>query len=202
MLSILPNAPSRKVQERPGNPGVAPFEFAANAYGFLGSSGSCAGGGGTAAFRISSKWQIIADVNGCKMNALEKNLTGDSLTYMVGTRWTPSGTHRLVPYLQTLAGGIKITQELIFPQQEAGLDAVAKSTGSPPPDHSKYTEQFEHSGFALAMGTGLDLHFNRALGFRLIGLEYLHSWTEGLPGFTHPNGFQVKAGVILRMGTW
>jgi hypothetical protein len=136
------------------------------------------------------------------MNALERNLTGDSLTYMIGTRWTPTTSHHLVPYFQTLAGGNKITQELIFPQQEAYLDGLATSTGSPPPDHNQYTKQFEHNGFALAVGTGLDLHFNRALGFRLFGLEYLHSWTEGLPGFTHPNGFQIKAGVILRMGTW
>ncbi len=201
-FSMLPRTPSHTVQEQPSKPGVAPFEFAANAYGFVGSSGSCAGGGATAAFRIGPEWQVIADVNGCKMNALEKNLTGDSLTYMIGMRWTPTTSRHLVPYFQTLAGGNKITQELIFPQQEAYLDGLAKSTDSPPPDHNQYTRQFEHNGFALAVGTGLDFHFNRALGFRLIGLEYLHSWTEGLPGFALSNGFQVKAGVILRMGTW
>ena len=202
MVSVLPQAPTHKLQEQPGKLGVAPFEFAANAYGFAGSGGSCAGGGATAAFRLKPEWQIVVDVNGCKMNALERNLTGDSLTYMIGTRWTPTSSHYLVPYFQTLAGGNKITQELIFPQQEAYLDGLAKSGGSPPPDHNAYTQQFEHNGFALAMGTGLDLHFNRALGFRLIGLEYLHSWAAGLPGFAHPSGFQVKAGVILRMGNW
>ena len=142
------------------------------------------------------------DVNGCKMNALQKNLTGDLLTYMAGPRWTPRNSRRLVPYFQILAGGNKITQELIFPDQEAYLDGLAKSTGSDPPDHNQYTRQFEHDGFAVAVGTGLDLHFNRALGFRLIGLEYVRSWAHDLPGFTSPNGFQVKAGVVLRMGTW
>ncbi len=189
-------------QELEPKPGVAPFEFAANAYGFAGSHGSCAGGGATAAFRLGSEWQIVADINGCKMDALERNLTGDSLTYMVGPRWTPTLSGRLVPYFQILAGGNKITEELMFPQEEATLVALAKSTGSTPPEHSQYTQQFEHNGFAVAVGTGLDFHFNRALGFRLIGLEYVRSSTGGLPGFESANGFQVKAGMVLRMGNW
>jgi hypothetical protein len=200
MVGVSPPAPSHKAQS--DNLGVAPFEFAANAYGFVGSGGSCAGGGATAAFRLKPEWQMVVDVNGCKMNALQKNLTGDVLTYMVGPRWTPHISGRLVPYFQVLAGGNKITQELIFPIQEAYLDGLAKSMGSDSPNHNLYTRQFEHNGFAMAAGTGLDIHFNRALGFRLIGLEYVRSSTHGLPGFTSPNGFQVKSGVVLRMGTW
>ena len=198
--------PSQKLdsgQELEPKPGVAPFEFAANAYGFAGSSGSCAGGGGTAAFRISPQWQIVLDVNGCKMNALERNLTGDSLTYMAGPRWTPPISGRVVPYFQVLAGGNKLTQELnVSATGSLPGSGLAKSTGSDPPDPSQYTQQFEHNGFAVAVGSGVDLHFNRALGFRLIGLEYLRSWAGGLPGFASPNGFQLKTGVVLRMGTW
>jgi len=202
LLAVRPNKPPRQDHEPELRPGVAPFEFAANAYGFVGSTGSCAGGGATAAFRIGPEWQIVADVNGCKMNALQKNLTGDLLTYMAGARWTPRISSRLVPYFQILAGGNKVTQELIFPDQEAYLNGLAKSTGSPPPDYNQYTRQFEHDGFAMAAGIGLDIHFNRALGFRLIGLEYVRSWTYDLPGFASPNGFQLKTGIVLRMGTW
>lgn len=183
-------------------PGVASFEFAANSYAFVGSRASCAGGGATSAFRISPEWQIALDIYGCKMDALQKNLTGDSLTYMVGPRWTPPISGHLVPYLQIQVGGNKITQELMFPQEELYLDNLAKSTGSAPPDHSQFTQDLEHNGFAIAAGTGLDFHFNRALGFRLIELEYVRSWTEGLPGFAPRNGFQLKTGLTLRMGNW
>lgn len=189
-------------QELERKPGVAPFEFAANGYAFVGSGGSCAGGGGTAAFRISPQWQAVLDVNGCKMNALDRNITGDSLSYMAGPRWTPHNSGQVVPYFQILAGGNKLTQELKFPQREAYVVGLAKSNGSDPPDPSQYTQQFEHNGFAIAVGSGVDFHFNRALGLRLIGLEYMHSWTRGLPGFATPNGFQLKTGVVLRMGTW
>jgi hypothetical protein len=135
------------------------------------------------------------------MTGLETNLTGDSFSYMAGPRWTPSGSSRFVPYFQVLLGGNKLTQERMFPEKEAALSLLAERTGSPPPAHDMYTEQYERDGFAVSAGTGLDLHFNRALGFRLIGVEYTHSWINDLNGFA-TRGFQVKTGMVLRMGTW
>jgi hypothetical protein len=143
----------------------------------------------------------VLDINGCKMAGLETNLTGDSLTYMAGPRWTPPGSGRFVPYMQVLFGGNKLTQERMFPETQAALSRLAESTGAPPPTHDLYTQEYERDGFALAAGMGLDLHFNRALGFRLIGVEYTHSWMNDFNGFA-PNGFQIKTGMVLRMGTW
>ncbi len=108
----------------------------------------------------------------------------------------------MVPYFQILGGGNKLTQELAFPQQEAYLDNLAKSTGSAPPDHSQYTQQFDHNGLAMAVGGGLDVHLNQAVSVRLIRLEYMRSWADSLPGFASPTGLQVKAGIAVRMGTW
>ena len=100
-------------------------------------------------FRMRSQWQMVVDVNGCKMTGLEKNLSGDSLSYMVGPRWTPPVTGQLVPYFQVLFGGNKLTQELVFPQQESYLVAVSKINSSEPPDRSQYAQQFESDGFAF-----------------------------------------------------
>jgi len=199
-IAVRPDTPSPRAQDPERQPGVAPFEFAANAYVFAARGGTCAGGGATAAFRINAEWQIVLDVNGCKMTGIEKNVTGDSLTYMVGPRWTPPVSGRLVPYTQVLFGGNKLTQESIFPHKEADFEELAKSTPSAP--SSQYTQQFERDGFAMAAGVGLDLHFNRALAFRLIGLEYTRSWTNNLSDFASPHGFQIKTGVVLHMGTW
>jgi hypothetical protein len=113
-----------KVEELERKPGVAPLEFAANAHAFVAPGGTCAGGGASAAFRVNSEWQIVLDVNGCKMTGLTKNLSGDSLTYMVGLRWTLPACGRLLPYVQVLFGGNRLTQELILP------DRLAQSAGS------------------------------------------------------------------------
>ncbi|MDP9113121.1 MAG: hypothetical protein M3O20_05505 [Acidobacteriota bacterium] len=196
----LPKPLPRKSLERPR--GVAPFDFAANAYAFAEPSGTCAGGGATAAFRVSSQWQIVVDVNGCKMTGLEKNLSGDSLSYVAGPRWTPPLNGPLIPYFQVLFGGNKLTQELVFPQQESYLVGLSKINGSEPPDHSQYTQQFESDGFAFAVGMGLDYSFNRALALRLVGVDYTRSWARGLNDFTSPQGFQFKTGLVLHMGTW
>jgi hypothetical protein len=200
VIAAAPKKPSPEANPEP-RPGVAPFEFAPNAYLLAAAGGACVGGGATAAFRISAEWQAVLDINGCKMAGLEKDLTGDSFSYMAGPRWTPAGTGRLVPYMQVLLGGNKLTQERMFPEKEAALSKLADSIGAPPPTHDMYTQQYERDGFALAAGMGLDLHFNRALGFRLIGVEYTHSWMNDMNGFA-PRGFQLKTGMVLRMGTW
>jgi hypothetical protein len=100
---------------------VAPFEFAANAYAFAAPSGTWVGGGASAAFRISPEWQMVLDVDGCNMAGLTKNLSGDSLTYMLGPRWTPRLSGRLIPYAQLLLGVNKLTQELMLPDQMPSL---------------------------------------------------------------------------------
>jgi hypothetical protein len=48
----------------------------------------------------------------------------------------------------------------------------------------------------------MDLHLNRALAVRLVNLEYTRSWARELNGFKAPNGLQIKAGIVLHMGTW
>ena len=152
-----------------------------------------------------SQWQIVVDVNGCKMTGLEKNLSGDSLSYMAGPRWTPPVTGQLVPYFQVLFGGNKLTQELISPQQETYLTGLAKSIGSEPPDRTQYVQQFEHDGFAMAAGMGLDYTFNRALAFHVLSRwAYTRSGPErNLRWLCRPpQGFQFKTGVVLHMGNW
>lgn len=200
-IASSPSNSSRQLDRPERSRGVAPFEFAANAYAYGAHSGTCAGGGATAAFRVSAEWQMVLDINGCKMTGLEKNLSGDSLSYMAGPRWTPPVSGQVVPYFQLLFGGNKLTEELMDPDQEAYLINMAKTTGMLP-DHSQYTQQFERDGFAMAAGMGLDFNFNRALAFRLVGVEYTRSWISDLNGFSASHGFQLKTGVVLHMGTW
>jgi hypothetical protein len=187
-------------------PGVAPFEFTVTpnyrAYVGSGAKGSCVGGGGTAAIRVAPEWQIVVDVNGCKLLDLPTNLSGDSLSYMVGPRWTPSSSGRWNTHAQFLVGGTKLTQEILYPEEKAIVIAAAPPADQGYPLHHLYTKDWDTSGFAIAAGTGVDYKINNALALRVASLEYSHSWTQELNGVNYQNGLQVTTGLVLRMGTW
>ncbi len=201
-ISSLTNTKSPADTDREPGKSVAPFEFAANTFFYPSSAGRCVGGGATAAFRVASTLQMVLDVNGCKMMALSTNLSGDSLSYMVGPRWTPYPDRRLVPYVQMLVGGNKETQELMFPDLNTVAVEAAADDHGPGWVHAQFTKQFEASGFAMAAGAGIDMRLNRALSFRLGGVEYTRAWIHELNGNGSNPGLQLKMGIVLHMGNW
>ena len=96
----------------------APIELTAYPYyeTFLGG-GSCVGGGGSGAARINPHLQVIALVDGCLiMHQAAYNISGDSLFYGGGVRWTPLASHRWSPYTQVVFGGRKVSQEVDNPR--------------------------------------------------------------------------------------
>jgi len=194
-----------KVQVHPPS-GVAPFEFTVtpkwSQYFGSGSKGSCLGGGSSAALRIASDWQIVLDVNGCKLLGLERNLSGDSLSYMIGPRWTPRLSSRWAPHAQVLVGGTKLTQERVYPELELQLLAAATPTDDLNALHAKYSQHYETSGFAVALGIGVDYKLNSALAIRLGSLDYSRSWTSSLNEDSYRHALQFTSGLVIRMGTW
>ena len=187
-------------------PGVAPFEFTMGTLvrTYLGNDhqGPCAGGGGTASFRLASEWQLVADFSGCKLLGLETNLSGDSLGYLAGARWTPKADGRWTPHAQLLIGGTKFTQELVDPELKKELYEKASRLGLQKPLHDLYSEHWETNGFTIQMGAGLDVQLNSALAIRVASLDYSHSWTADLNGNNYQNSLQFTSGLVLRMGTW
>jgi hypothetical protein len=199
---------ARETAKIPVNPppGVAPFEFtfASNMTTYFGSGakGSCLGGGGSAAFRLASDWQLVLNVNGCKLQDLPNYVTGDSLTYMIGPRWTPSTPGRWSPHAQVLIGGNKLTQERLFPDERAAVIAEIAPDKLGNGDHWRYTKDWDADGLAIAMGTGVDYKLNNALTWRVASLDYQHSWNNELNGTNYGDGIRFTTGLVLRMGTW
>lgn len=187
-------------------PGVAPFEFTmasvTRTYLGEGAKGTCLGGGGSGALRVAPEWQVVVDVSGCKLLGLDRNLSGDSLSYMAGQRWTPQVSSRWTPHAQILVGGTKLTQERIYPGVRAILESNAKANGTPAPQHEDYTRNWETNGFAISAGSGVDVRLNSALTLRVASLEYSHSWRNELNGINYRHSLQFTSGLVLRMGTW
>jgi len=201
--------PSRTAADPQRNPDTAlapPFEFAMTfqpeRFWGQGTSLSCLGGGGEAAFRLAPSWQLVTAVGGCKMIGLEKNLSGDSLAYTVGPRWLGRIRGPLSAHLQLLVGGNKITEERMFPELKKVLEAAALRDKKLPPAHEDYTEQTESNGFAVVTGAGLRYDLNRALTITVADLSYRRSWTSPLWGRDYSNSLKFSSGLVLRMGTW
>ena len=194
----------------------APIELTAFPYyeSFLGG-GSCIGGGGSGAARINPQLQVVAEVEGCLiMHMPAYNISGDSLFYGGGFRWTPLASKRFSPYTQVLFGGIKVTREI---DNEALRKQLMKewNDGSGTLGHfpmrSDWSFESAMNGPSLKVGGGLDVVVTRPFAWRLINMEYQHSWIGSLnaqpsnPGvemIRPQNGFIISTEAVVRIGTW
>ena len=163
---------------------------------------ACVGGGGTAAIRFATSWQMVVDIGGCNLLGVARNVSGDSLVYMTGPRWTWAGTSAWTAHWQFLIGGNKMTEEQMNPDRKKILNQAALRQGVTLPTHDQYTDHAEASGLALAMAAGLDYKLTRALAIRVAELSYRHSWAGPVWGHSYSDNMRLVTGLVLRMGTW
>jgi len=187
-------------------PGVSPFEFnlTAKVKTYMGNNhaGPCVGGGGTGALRVASEWQFIVDVSGCKLLGLGDNLSGDSLTYLAGARWTPHPVGRWTTHAEVLIGGTKLTQELVDPKIEKAVESSASQATPAYKLYPQYAKHWETNGFTVQAGSSIDVKLNSALSYRVAHLEYSHSWENKLNSISYQHSLQFSTGLILHVGTW
>jgi hypothetical protein len=194
--------------ERPDPPpGVPPFDFSFNvtARQYLGNTdaGTCAGGGGTAGFRLAREWQAVLDVGGCRLLEWQAHWSGDALTYVAGPRWTPQISSHWSPHFEVLFGGTKVTQEYRDPALEAEAASMPNKTEQQDiAKHNFYTKSWDTAGFAMHAGGGVNLRLNNALELRLADLKYEHSWISPLNGIQYKNAVGFSGGLVINMGTW
>jgi len=172
---------------------------------FLGG-GSCVGGGGQGAARVSAKFQIVAEVNGCLvMHMPQSNQSGDSLFYGVGPRWTPHAAERFSPFAQVLIGGRRVTHETdngalraqLMKEWNDGIGTLAHY-----PTRFDWSTEKQANGFCVAAGSGFDLVVTRAFAWRVLNVEYTHSWLPDVDMIRPQDGIKVTTGAVLRIGTW
>ena len=195
-------------REPEGNPRIAPFEFSLypTVQVPVGNtvSGPCVGGGADGGFRLGYSLQIVVAVNGCNATGLYTNLSGDMLNFSVGPRWTFGSSTRWIPYVEVLAGGMKITHEEMYPDKKAALQALWESQGRQigETEHNLYTRQAERSGFAMSVGGGINRRLNNALSWRVASVDYTRGWVGSVDGYNYTNSIQITSGLLLKMGTW
>jgi len=188
-------------------PKEAPIELSAFPYyeTFLGG-GSCIGGGGSGAARVNPNLQVITEVSGCLiMNMPHSNYSADSLFCGGGFRWTPRAANRFSPFTQFTFGGRKVTMEIMDEAlREKLMQEWNNGNGTLPhyPTRSDYSVENAQNGPSIAVGGGFDVVVTRPFAWRVLNIEYTHSWMNNV-GPTHPQeGLKISMQAVVRIGTW
>lgn len=172
---------------------------------FLGG-GSCVGGGGSGASRLNPNFQIVAEVSGCLiMHMPAANQSGDSLFYGGGLRWTPIADHRVSPYMQVMFGGRKVTHETDdLPLRTQLLDEWDDGKGPLHhyPKRSDWSVEVSKNGPSLGFGGGFDVVLARPFAWRLLDIQYSHTWIDNVAMIQPQNSLRITTGAVLRIGTW
>jgi len=168
---------------------------------FLGG-GSCIGGGGQGAARVNPALQIVSEVNGCLVVNMPKNQSGDSTMFDVGPRWTPRAAHRFSPFAEVMFGARRITHQIDTGNRKELLNEWALHEIPHYPKRSAYEVEYQALGFAMTMGGGFDAVFGRVFAWRVLDVEYSHSWLPPVDPINASQGMQIRSGLVLRIGTW
>ena len=169
-------------------------------------SGSCIGGGGSGAARVNPRMQVIAEVSGCQMMHMPaSNQSGDSLFYGGGFRWTPRAAHRFSPYLQVMFGGTKVTHEtddLALRKKLMNEWNDGSGTLGHYPKRSDWSVEVTNNGPTLGLGGGFDMALARPFAWRLVNVEYSHTWMGNVAMIQPQNVLRISTGAVLRIGNW
>jgi len=172
---------------------------------FLGG-GSCIGGGGTGAARVNPRFQIITEVSGCLMlHQPQYEMSGDSLFYGGGLRWTPRAAHKFSPFAQFLFGGRKVTYEIDNLQLRENLLKEwndGSGTLAHYPMRSDWSVQTSQNGPSIAVGGGFDWVVTRPFAWRILTVEYTHSWMDDIQRIRPQQGLKISTQAVVRIGTW
>jgi hypothetical protein len=134
---------------------------------------------------------------------MPKNQSGDSTMFAVGPRWTPRAAHRLSPFAEVMFGGRRITHEIDDPEKRKTLiNEWALNEIPHYPKRSDWSVEYQQFGFAMTMGGGFDHVFGRAFSWRVLDVQYSHSWLASVDPINASQGLQVRSGLVLRIGTW
>jgi len=172
---------------------------------FLGG-GSCIGGGGTGAARVRPTLQVLTEVSGCLILSMpQSNISADSLFYGGGLRWTPLAARHFSPYAQLLFGGRKVTMEILDVELRSKLLNEwndGEGTLAHYPKRSDYSIQNSQNGPSIAVGGGFDWVVTRPFAWRVLNLEYTHSWMNAVAQIHPQEGLKISTQAVVRIGTW
>jgi hypothetical protein len=114
-------------------------------------------------------------------------------------------SRRFSPFAQFIFGGRKVTQEIDnLTLKKQLLNAWNNGNGNLGhyPKRSDRSVETAQNGPSIAVGGGFDWVVTRPFAWRILTVEYTHSWMNNV-GPIHPQeGLKISAQAVVRIGTW
>lgn len=155
---------------------------------------------------VSPTLQVITEVSGCLiMNMHQSNISADSLFYGGGFRWTPLAAHRFPPFGQFMFGGRKVTMEVDdLALRKVLMQEWNDGSGTLPhyPMRNAWSIETAQNGPSIAVGGGFDVVVTRPFAWRVLNLEYTHSWMNDAAQIHPQEGLKISTQAVVRIGTW
>jgi opacity protein-like surface antigen len=169
---ILLATASTKAQENKGFDVSGTYQYVRINPGNGATGANCQGGSGSVAAYLTSQVGLVGDFGACKVTGLPTGATSHEMNYLFGPRMYFPTHGRLVPYVQALFGGERLS---------AGVTGVgSRSTNA----------------FAMTFGGGADITLTRHVSFRAIQVEYLYTHFGG----ASQNNMRLESGLVWRFG--
>ena len=70
------------------------------------------------------------------------------------------------------------------------------------PTRFDWSTEKQANGLSVAAGSGFDVVLTRAFAWRVVNVEYTHSWLPDVDMIRPQDGIKVTTGAVLRIGTW
>jgi hypothetical protein len=70
------------------------------------------------------------------------------------------------------------------------------------PKRSDWSTENSTNGPTIAAGGGLDVVVTRPFAWRVINVQYTHSWMPDVDMIHPQNGIRLTTEAVLRIGTW
>jgi hypothetical protein len=148
---------------------------------------SANGGGGQFVVNIGKWFGAVADVGSVHNGNIGGYHTDTTLTnFLFGPRIPIRVSHRVIPYFQTLFGGVYASSSVgitvppgtvVLPPAVTPVTSTAATNAANAVALRAATQQ---TAFAMAVGGGLDIKLNRIVSFRPIGLDYFLTRLQNL----------------------
>ena len=112
---------------------------------------------------------------------------------------------KISPYAQILIGGRRVTQEIdngALRTQLMNEWDDGNATLPHYPTRFAWSTENQAMGVAVGAGSGVDWVVTRAFAWRVLNVEYTHTWISDVDMIRAQNGIKITTGAVLRIGTW